>query len=133
MGKRIRPPKDATDRPVSDRTAKRLKAADTRPVFRMTGTQLRKWRMLKAAFYPTMDWTQRGASLWWGCTERGWRRYESNERKIPWPLVKKIIDEDDQPARIVLHGVLPPELQKEPHPADERPLTVEHVTVLPDY
>lgn len=35
-------------------------------------------------------WTQKRAAAWWGCTERSWQRYESGERTVPGPLLKRI-------------------------------------------
>lgn len=35
-------------------------------------------------------WTQEQAAVWYGCTERSWRRYETGERAAPIPLLNRI-------------------------------------------
>lgn len=35
--------------------------------------------------------TQREAAEWYGVTERTWQRYESGERSVPRPLLRRIL------------------------------------------
>lgn len=44
------------------------------------------------AFREARGWTQERAAKWYGCTPRSWQRYESGERRVPGPLLKKMAD-----------------------------------------
>lgn len=35
-------------------------------------------------------WTQEEAAGWYGCDVRSWQRYESGERRVPAPLLRRI-------------------------------------------
>ncbi|MGH3428514.1 MAG: hypothetical protein ACRDQZ_13260 [Mycobacteriales bacterium] len=35
-------------------------------------------------------WSQLRAAIWYGCSERSWRRYEAGDRPVPLPLLNRI-------------------------------------------
>ncbi len=37
-----------------------------------------------------MGWTQEQACRWYGCSIRAWQYWESGDRRIPFPLVRRI-------------------------------------------
>lgn len=43
------------------------------------------------AFREERGWTQAEAAEWYGCTERSWRRYESCDRPVPLPLLRRVM------------------------------------------
>lgn len=102
---------------------------------RMTGAQLRKWRILKAAYYPGEDWTQDGAATWYGVHVRTWRKWELGEVPVPYPLIRRALAIGDAPALLTLHGqVEPAELARltRPHTPLSDPLELAE-NALTDY
>lgn len=47
--------------------------------------RLKAWRLHR-------QWTQGQAALWYGVTERTWRRYERGVTHVPRPLINRIED-----------------------------------------
>jgi len=62
----------------------------------LTGEQLAAWRLAQPGRFIARNgenrtgWTQEQCAEWYGCNVRTWRRFESGQRPVPLPLVKRI-------------------------------------------
>ena len=73
-----------------------LREAARTATFKITGAQLREWRMTQAGTYKigkrkVSGWSQAQAAEWYGGKTRTWRAWEKGELPVPVPLVKAIV------------------------------------------